>query len=156
MAKRSPRIPAARIRKQHFHHAFLQFSLDRVATTFQPVKGLEPFHLPAEPAHVSTILDVFDDDVDIDISQLWYDTFKDSILRFTWDSGGPGGGSRWDLDALTLDSKRRLYVVTPSDDEGPEIIASTPPVCNYDEADMRLVELLKTNGTEFGVWLPRE
>lgn len=152
MARRFARTP-----DQYDHDTIFHLALERLARTFEPKEGLEPFRLPAEPFALSAVIAVFyDEDADVDARGLWYETTHDSVLRFSWDSGGPGGSSWWDLDAVTLPSKRRVYVVTADEDDGPDIIAATGPILNDDDADLRLVELLTANGTDFGVWLPNE
>jgi hypothetical protein len=130
--------------------SLLESALDKLADTFEPEKGLEPFRVPKRPFPLGHVIDVFYGD-DTDPLEVWYHGPGEPLLTMSWD-GGPGGSSAWSVSGLTLPSRRRVYVT--SLEEETSVIAASPITFVPEDLDIRLIELLaRDNGHAFGVGL---
>jgi hypothetical protein len=139
----------ARTPDQLPHDSVFHLALERLARTFEPKKGLEPFRLPSRPFPLGDVVYTFFAEADVDPGEVWYYTPSDSVLSVRWEVSGAGSTS-WDLQALTLASRRRIYLVTV-EDEGTEVIAATAPTFTPETADARIIDLLtRDNGRAFG------
>jgi len=126
----------------------LPLFFERLADTFTPRPGLEPFRLPVSPRCLSDLFPAFDEDEDgLDYGEILARLHPQALLDLDWSSCGLS--SCWGAFFAVLRDRRRLYF-DGSNATGPQMLAVAPPDFTRATGLLFLDLLAGSNGETFG------
>lgn len=133
-------------------YARLFDALEKLVAGFPLAPGFEPFRIPDSPKPFGDLIAAFFGDADP--VEIWNDApdhLIDGVL-YTAVDGGPGSSNGRSIGALTLPSKRRVYIES-CEFSGLHVLASTPPGFTKDDVSQFLRFLFADNGARFGTFV---